>query len=174
MPKEKKEPFIYHGKVYVSLTKNIGRGLFAKKNIKKGEIITTFSGGIKKVIIKNKEDSESFVGTHLLGLKRTLWLAPKKEDPLYYTNHSCNPNSGIKGAVRLYALRDISKDEEITFDYSTTEEDIYWSMECNCNSINCRKNIRSIQFLSEKKINEYLPCIPSYFKKVYLEYKSKK
>lgn len=38
-------------------------------------------------------------------------------------NHSCNPNSFIKGKNELVALRDIKKGEEITFDYSTTMDD---------------------------------------------------
>jgi uncharacterized protein len=171
---EKKRVFINHRKTYVSHTNSIGYGLFAKRKIRKGEIIATFKGGIKRVIIKNKKDSENFAGTHLMGLAKTLWLVPKKEDPLYYTNHSCSPNSGIKGKVRLYALRNIGKDEEITFDYSTTEEDMFWYMQCNCGVNKCRKIIRSIQYLPYKNFQEYLPYVPSHFREVYIKHKSRK
>lgn len=174
MQKNEKVILINHKKTYISRTGNIGYGLFSKKNIKKGQIIATFKGGLKKVIIKNKKDSENFTGTHLMGLAKTLWLVPKKEDPLYFTNHSCSPNSGIKGKVRLYALQDINKNEEITLDYSTTEEDIFWNMRCNCGVKKCRRVIRSIQYLPDNTFQKYLPCVPSHFKKVYLKYKSKK
>ena len=82
-------------------------------------------------------------------------------------NHSCNPNTGIKGKVRFYAIKNIYKDEEITFDYSTSEVDIYWSMRCKCGANNCRGIIRSIQFLPETTFKRYLPYIPSNFQDIY-------
>jgi uncharacterized protein len=169
-----KKILINSDRTYVSRTKNTGRGIFAIRDIRKGELIAIFKGGTKKVIIRSKRDSENFVGTHLLGLNKNLWLVPKKIDPLYYVNHSCNPNSGIKGAVRLYSMRKIKKGEEITFDYSTTEGDIFWEMKCNCGILGCRKIIRSIQFIPENNFKKYLPYVPSYFRDIYIKYKSKK
>jgi SET domain-containing protein len=162
-------------KIYVDDTKSTGKGIFARIPIKKGEHIATFKGRIIKKIIKTKKDSLSFVGTHLLGLGRYKWLEPSRSDPLYYLNHSCNPNAGIKGSVRLYAMRNIDKGEEITIDYSTTEEFIHWRMNCvcRCGSKNCRRTIRSVQFLPKKTFNKYMPYIPTYFKNIYLKYNKK-
>jgi SET domain len=56
-------------------------------------------------------------------------------------NHSCEPNCGIRDEghrIVLFALRDIPKDEEITFDYSTTQTGGFWSMLCRCGSSQCR------------------------------------
>lgn len=63
-------------------------------------------------------------------------------------NHSCSPNAYVRGKSELVAIRDIKKEEEITYDYSTTmndnEEKIVnagrklWTCKCNCGSKNCR------------------------------------
>lgn len=76
----------------------------------------------------------------------------------------------------MVALKNIKQKEEITIDYSITEEDTFWTLhkQCNCESKKCRKNIRSIQFLPEKTFNSYLPYIPKYFQKVYIKYHKNK
>lgn len=62
-------------------------------------------------------------------------LAPEgDEDPRYawrYLNHSCEPNAGMAG-MRLVALRDIARGEEVTFDYNTTEWEMAAPFECGC------------------------------------------
>jgi len=68
----------------------------------------------------------------------------------YYLNHSCNPNSGIRDKVIIVAMRDIERGEEITLDYSITEADRTGKLKCKCGDQNCRKIIRSIQFLPKK------------------------
>lgn len=70
----------------------------------------------------------------------------KKKDlqPVDYINHSCEPNVGFKGQIFLVAMRDINKDEQITFDYCMVlskpkkVKEIY-SFICECGSKNCRK-----------------------------------
>lgn len=69
-------------------------------------------------------------------------VGPEKY-PDAYINHSCDPNAGIRWArpeIWLVALRDISQDEEITFDYATFYRRP-WSMKCVCGSGSCRGTI---------------------------------
>lgn len=63
------------------------------------------------------------------------------EDAFHF-NHSCEPNAGIKGQIFLVAMRDIQKDEEVTFDYTMclheTEGAAPYRLECHCGKPNCR------------------------------------
>lgn len=152
-------------KVYISKTKNIGKGLFAKADIKKNEVICIAKG----VLIKDSYTPNYRSGPNWIAIGRKLWLSPFEKNPVRYVNHSCNPNAGIKGKVTIVAMKNISKHHEITIDYSTTEEDPYWQMRCKCSSRNCRKLIKSIQFLPLKLFKKYQKYTPTYLKKSYLE-----
>lgn len=150
-------------KVVVKESKIHGKGIFITRDIKKGQIIFVIKGNMVRWEVHNKK--ESLYGPDWIGVSETKWIDP--DGPARFLNHSCNPNCGIKGMVTIRALRDIKMGEEITVDYSTTEIDKLWHMKCDCGSKNCRKIIRSIQFLPKKIYNKYVPCIPTYFMKVY-------
>ena len=50
-------------------------------------------------------------------------------------NHHCNPNTEIKFAgegIIVYALKDIPFDEQLTFDYETTESILSEPFKCAC------------------------------------------
>jgi hypothetical protein len=158
-------------KIKVCESKIHGKGIFASKNIKKGETVFIIKGKKVHWVVTNQK--ESLFGPDWIGVDETHWMDPK-ESTAKYLNHSCDPNCGIKGKVNVVALRNIKKDEEITMDYSITEIDKLWYMNCRCGSKNCRKKIRSIQFLPEKFYNRYTPYIPTYFTKVYEENRNKK
>lgn len=143
-----------------------GLGIFSKRPIKKGEIAVILKGHMKRLIVKNSKDSQ--LGPNWVGIGKNLWIDPNP--PICYLNHSCNPTVGIRGKLLFVALRDIKANEEVTLDYSITEDDTYWEFKCRCGAANCRKTIRSIQFLPERIFNKYMPYVPSYFKKVYLRY----
>ena len=74
--------------------------------------------------------------------------------------HSCNPNCYIHAVGKraiLYSLNHIREGSELTFDYSTTSTESLeeWSMQCNCESFNCRKIISGYQYLDSKLKKEY-------------------
>ena len=140
-------------KIYIGKSKLHGKGLFASRNIKRGEVIFFVKGKKIKFFITDEKRAK-VAGLNWVGVGKNEWINPEKEYSVYF-NHSCNPNSAIKGRVTVVALRNIEKEEEITFDYSTTEGDIFWSMKCHCEEPNCRKTIRSIQFLPLKVFKKY-------------------
>ena len=160
-------------KVYVGSSDIEGKGLFAKRDIKKGEIAFIAKGKIIRWRVLDEEDSK--VGPNWLGIGKDIWLDPEEGSYLDCTNHSCNPNLGIKGRVTFVALRDIKKGEELSFDYSTTEEDRFWKLpyRCKCGSSNCRRSVRSIQYLPEEIFASRSDYIPKYFRNVYLRYNGK-
>ena len=119
-------------KVYISETKCTGMGLFAKSDINKDEIILVFKGKV----VRDRYDSDYRVGPNWISLGKETWLDLSKGHKSNFINHSCNPNAGFRGKVTVVAMKPIKKDEEVTIDYSITEEDPYWKMKCRCGSRN--------------------------------------
>lgn len=142
-----------------------GQGLFADEDIKKGELIAYIKG--KVFVKKNNSIKDVFDNPDWVGISRNSWIDPAI--PFKYLNHSCEPSAAIRGRVSLIAITNIKKGDEITFDYSTTEVDERWSLptRCRCGNSKCRGTITSIQKLSRKTIERYLPNIPTRIKNIY-------
>lgn len=164
--------------IYIRTSGIDGKGVAAGENIKKGDSIQHIKGEVRFLTVKNKKDSLS--NPNWIGIGENKWIYP--DYPNQYLNHSCNPNSGIKGTITIkdsdksmkgnyavVALKDIKEGEEITIDYSIIEGDDLWEMKCTCGEKNCRKIIRSIQFMPEDQFEKYLPYVPTYFKNLYLK-----
>lgn len=151
-------------KVVVGKSEIDGTGLLAKRDIKKGEIVFIMKG---KVITLNSHNQKRILADeNIMGIEKDKWISPRF--PYVYINHSCSPNTSIRGRVTFVAIKDIKKDEEVTFDYSISE-DSTWKMNCNCGSKHCRKIIRSVKYLPSGLFRKYFPVFPSYFKKIYLQ-----
>lgn len=133
-----------NSKVEPQESKINGTGEFAIGDIKKGELIAIFGGHIITVQeIKSLPDS---IADLALGIDDGLLIGPKSLDETDdgdWFNHSCNPNAGILGQIKLVAIKDIMAGEEITFDYVMTipKDDQYACFECNCKEEVCRKRI---------------------------------
>lgn len=142
-----------------------GKGIFAEEAIKKGQLIQYITGKKVKKLPKTKEESLSI--PNWFGLSRHFWIDPE-QGPFRYLNHSCEPNAAIKGTKSLVAMRDIAEGEEVTMDYSMTDADPLWEMECSCEATRCRKTIRSIHSIPTEIFKRHMPYIPRYFQRVYL------
>lgn len=98
-------------KIYIAQSKIHGKGLFAKQNIEKGEIIGIVQG------VPTKID-----GDHVL------WINEKKginvQCDLRYINHAKKPNVCYYDTLEVVALRDIKKGEEFTHNYMHGYESI--------------------------------------------------
>jgi hypothetical protein len=138
-------------KIYVKKSSRGGLGLFAKKPIKKGEVVLVWRG--KK--LKEKQVTPAmWKEDYLIPISEKEYVYPKGISN--YANHSCNPNCGVKGNLALVAMKKIPAGEEITFDYSTIVFAKDWKMKgCKCGSKNCRKTIRGYQFLPKKLKEKY-------------------
>ncbi|OGE31569.1 hypothetical protein A3C59_02655 [Candidatus Daviesbacteria bacterium RIFCSPHIGHO2_02_FULL_36_13] len=110
-------------KVYLSSSKipNSGRGVFAKENIKKGEIIEV--APILVLIYKDIVDTKwNLLFEYYFWMDDFIVLA-LGYGSLY--NHSKNPNCKYKinrekKTITFTAIKDIKKDEEIVFNYKGT------------------------------------------------------
>ena len=153
--------------IYIGKSKLHGKGLFASKDIKKGEILFRIKGRKLNFLINNKKKAQ-MAGWNWIGIGKNKWIDP--EGFGLYINHSCDPNSAILGTVTVVAMSNIKKDEEITSDYSLSEADIFWNIKCTCGSKNCRKIIKSIQFLPQNIFKKYITYIPDYFKRIFKKF----
>lgn len=150
-------------KIYVMESKIHNKGIFAVKNIKKGEIVGVIQGSKKFKINRNINDALS--NPDWVGFKRHHWIDPIA--PYKYLNHSCHPNVAVKGNKTLIAIRNIKKDEEVTIDYSIIEADPRWYMKCLCKENKCRGIIKSIKKLPKSVYRSYLPFISKEFQNLY-------
>jgi uncharacterized protein len=110
-----------------------GKGVFATKNFKKGEVVIDWSESpvLTKAEAKKVPQKEHKYLYYVDDNKQILVTTPAR-----YVNHSCDPNTFIKGFYGL-AKKDIMKGEEITEDY-TKENNPEFSLKCNCGSKNCK------------------------------------
>lgn len=159
--------------VYIKKSHIAGNGIFTKKNIKKGGFLFEVKGTIKKSGY-GQESNQNFqkylsIWPNSIVVEKNTWLNPYNSNPWRYINHSCNPNSTRNGKTTVIALKSIKKDEEVTIDYSTTEEDPEWMMECKCGVKSCRKVIRSVQFLPKRIFLKYKPYLPLFLQKAYFK-----
>lgn len=139
-------------KYYIADT-DVEKGVFAKRQIRKDEIILKFTGPI----INSKQINDrhgKYRGGRPLQIEDNKYIGIEK--PGVFINHSCNPNAGIKKNVNLIALKNIKKDDEIRFDYSTTMDEDSWTMKCKCHKKNCRKIIKDFKYLPKNTQGKYL------------------
>jgi hypothetical protein len=134
--------------IYVAGT-NVGRGLFAQQQIAVGVEILRFTG---PQLTLNEVRARGAAAANALqvGIDRYLYL----DEPGRLVNHSCSPNAAVVNDTRLTAIRQIERDEEIRFDYSTTISD-GWTMPCLCGSPECRGVVVAYQLLPETLKRRY-------------------
>jgi len=128
-------------KTEVRESKIHGRGLFATTQIAKDEIVAVKGGHIVGRAALRGEITPR-LGPVEIQIGQDLFIAPvtdeERELSMLYSNHSCNPNLGVRGEITFVAMRDIRVGEELTHDWATTDDDEY-SVECECGAANGRK-----------------------------------
>lgn len=136
-----------------------GKGLFAKRTIKKGEIVFHFDG-------KMKDGAHSTANALQIKENKFLESTAKFDD---FLNHSCNPNCCIDWkALNLVALKRISKNEEVSFNYNISEYDLLkggdFTFQCRCGSKNCIKEVRGFKYLSREQKKGFQKFISPFLK----------
>ncbi len=145
-----------------------GKGLFVLEDVKKDEFIHYIEGKRVKKVAVNKLDGQTEM-RNWYGVGKSVWIDPEGTH-FDYLNHSCDPNAAIKGVKSLVALKDIKAGEELTIDYSITDPDPLWEMECACGTKHCRNSIRSIESVPTDVFKKHFPHIPRYFQKRYIRH----
>lgn len=141
-----------------------GRAVFAKKDIKKNEVVLRFRVGSGYYLEYSKKESlmNPNVRDYAIPFHKYWYIDELEEDRLFtLVNHSCNSNCGIRNLFEMVAMRDISLGEEITLDYACFG-DGDWEVpggKCFCGEDNCRGNIPAYEKLSNEdklRIKPYL------------------
>ena len=129
--------------LYKIIKSNIdNKGLVAAKDIKKGTKIIEYKGKVitTKEAEKNpKYDNEKAI--YLFNLNKRYDLdGDFKFNTARLINHSCAPNCEVTGSglkVWVYAIKDIKKDDEFSYDYGFSFDEDYKKYPCRCGSKNC-------------------------------------
>jgi len=136
--------------VSVGISKIQGMGVFAKRNIQRGTRIIEYMGDrapLTGLLLEATKGSP--VNIYAFGLNSSTYIdGGKNGNEARFINHSCLPNCEsyiFDERVFIYAMKDIKRFEELTFDYQMgqpfgkkkgrTDYDLY---KCNCGSANCR------------------------------------
>ena len=130
-------------KLYKIKKSNIdNKGLYAAQDIKEGSKIIRYKGKI--ITIKETEENLKFdndKAIYLFNLNKKYDLdGDFKYNTARLINHSCNPNCEVTGAglkIWVYAIRDIKKGEELSYDYGFGYDEYYKDFPCRCGSRNC-------------------------------------
>lgn len=140
-----------------------GKGIFAKENIKKGEIVFIKGGHI---LTRNQIFSSGVINSYFPISDEYFIGATNKEEEKkikLYQNHSCNPNVGLHGEITFVAMRDINKDEELTVDYAFIDNEEY-KFECTCGSENCRRIVTGFDWKIKELQDKYYDYFAQYLK----------
>jgi uncharacterized protein len=117
-----------------------GKGLFAIEPIRSGEIVCVKGGHIFHR--SRLQTVAAMLGPAEIQIGEDLFIGPlslgERDGSMIFSNHSCDPNIGVRGQIVFVAMRDVHAGEELTHDWAMTDDDTY-EIECRCNAPACRK-----------------------------------
>ena len=130
-------------KLYKIKKSNIdNRGLCATTDIKKGTKIIEYKGKI--ITVKETETNPTFdndKAIYLFNLNKKYDLdGDFKYNTARLINHSCEPNCEVDGVglkLWIYSIKDIKKNEELTYDYGFSFDKDYKNYPCKCGAKKC-------------------------------------
>ena len=130
-------------KIYkIKKSKIDNNGLYANRNIKKGTKIIQYKGKListKKSEVNPKFDNEKAI--YLFNINKQYDLdGDFKFNIARLINHSCDPNCEVLGKgmkIWVFAIKDIKKNEELSYDYGFSFDENYKDFPCRCGSEKC-------------------------------------
>ncbi|MES2953184.1 MAG: SET domain-containing protein-lysine N-methyltransferase [Patescibacteria group bacterium] len=139
--------------------KGAGYGLFALKQFQPKELLFTFEQSF--VSKPTNKTLRVDLDLHQLSTNPDL--------PENFLNHSCDPTAYIGwSALELRAMRNISIDEEITYNYLTSDWDGEDIFDCLCAARACKGRIAGFKKLSEKEREMLKPYLSPFLLKNFL------
>tara|TARA_Y100000591_G_scaffold330132_1_gene360294 strand:+ start:307 stop:762 length:456 start_codon:yes stop_codon:yes gene_type:complete len=117
-------------------------GLYANCNIKKGTRIIEYKGRI--IPVKQSETNPKFDNDKAIYLFNINKKFDLDGDYSFNTarliNHSCDPNCEVFGSglkVWVYAMKNIKKGDELSYDYGFSFDEDYKNYPCKCGTSQC-------------------------------------
>lgn len=139
-----------HVQVYPIRTEGRGWGLSAGQNIRKGQFVIQYLGEVYSIDsdigVARMEKYKANPCTYLMSTSHNEVIDPaRKGNMARFINHSCDPNCetqkwNVLGevCVGIFAKKNITEDEELTFDYRLDTHKTTLTR-CLCGSHNCRQ-----------------------------------
>jgi SET domain-containing protein len=133
-----------------------GRGLFAKAEISKDEVVAIKGGHIfDRARLK---ELQPILGAAEIQIAEDLFIGPlraeEREGSMIFSNHSCTPNLGVHGQIVFVAMRAIQCSEELTHDWAMTDCDD-GEMECRCGAAVCRRIVTGKDWMRKELQERY-------------------
>jgi len=140
-----------------------GRGLFARRPIRKGEIVAIKGGHVydartlakvkRRIAVSYIQIADRF----FIGALTAAEVARNK----IFINHSCAPNLGIRGQIMYVARRDIVAGEELTYDWAMEEHGHARAL-CRCGAPRCRRVLTGRDWMIPRLQRRYRGYFSSY------------
>jgi SET domain-containing protein len=140
-----------------------GKGLFAIAPIAMGEVVCVKGGYIfdRQVLLSMPDWFQSAE----IQIADDLFIGPltqaERDGSMIFSNHSCDPNIGVRGQVVFVVMRDVKAGEELTHDWAMTDDDSY-ELECKCGSAICRGVITGKDWKKRELQEKYTGFMSSY------------
>lgn len=137
----KLKPFIMKGNSIA------GYGIYANRDIRKGEVIFKGEGRAQRIITKKfveknwNEDEKLHFRRYAYPVSDEVFIL-WDDDPSEWApqNHCCTPNTEFDG-LNVLAIADISKGQELTLDYANFLDEHMEPFDCQCGAKACRGKI---------------------------------
>ncbi|PAV66331.1 hypothetical protein WR25_16099 isoform A [Diploscapter pachys] len=135
---------------------NKGCGVIALEPVQKGQFVCEYAGEIigPEEVLRRAELHKNDEHNYIFTIKErsqdnsiTTYVDPRyKGNIARFVNHSCDPNLQVVSVrigrtipvVGLFAKRDISSNEELSYDYGESLDAENQQKPCHCGSENCR------------------------------------
>jgi SET domain-containing protein len=143
-----------------------GRGLFAARAIREGEIVSIRGGHIlPRRLPRGLRPPRGYWGYPIAGGFVLGPLTRREADSvMMFLNHSCEPNVGIQGQIIFVAMRDIRRGEELTIDYAMFGGDPR-PMRCACQAKACRGVVTAADWRRADLRRKYRGYFSSYLQR---------
>ena len=130
----------------------LGLAVFAMSDIDAGSRIAVFTG--------EKYKSETALGLPEIMRDHAIQIGADEyvfghKGLAHCLCHSCDPNCGIRGLTEIFAVRDILKGEQVTWDYRCSENSNWVLETCLCGSDRCTGSVGNHDSLPKKIKAEY-------------------
>lgn len=139
------------------------KGMYARENISKGEVVYIKGGHI---LLREEVFSSSVINSYL-PISDDFFVGAissgEESDVKLYNNHSCDPNCGMHGEITFIAIKDIRAGEELTIDYAFIDNEDY-AFECHCGSPICRHIVTGFDWKIKELQDKYYPYFAQYLK----------
>src|SRR5262249_2398236 len=116
-----------------------GCGLFARRTIRKGEIVAIKGGHVLDA--RTLARVKNTIAWSYIQIDDDFYLGAVKRSEVgrnkIWTNHSCEPNVGIRGQGTFVTMRNVKAGEELTYDWAM-EENRRAITHCKCGRTACR------------------------------------